>query len=59
MEGGGYLLKGTISRTVNGDVRVHEFLRADRFNSAEEAVGVTLRKGRQIIDERGDKVFDS
>ena len=36
----------------------HRFVRADRFSGEEEAADITLNKGRQIIDERGDKVFD-
>ena len=33
------------------------YLRADTFPSREEAVDFSLRKGRQIIDEQGDRLF--
>ncbi len=33
------------------------FLRADTFPTREEAVAFTLRKGRQIIDEQGKRLF--
>ncbi|WP_421780883.1 HlyU family transcriptional regulator [Kiloniella litopenaei] len=33
------------------------FLRADTFPSREEAVEFTVRKGRQIIDEQGKRLF--
>ncbi|WP_299085088.1 HlyU family transcriptional regulator [Kiloniella sp.] len=33
------------------------FLRADTFPTREEAVEFTVRKGRQIIDEQGKRLF--
>ena len=33
------------------------FLRADTFPSREEAETFAIRKGKQIIDERGQKLF--
>ena len=33
------------------------FLRADTFPSREEAESFAIRKGKQIIDEQGDKLF--
>jgi hypothetical protein len=56
-EGGQYQLAGSISKDIDGSVKTHTFVRADRFSSAEEAVEFTLVKARQIIDQQGDKVF--
>jgi hypothetical protein len=38
-------------------VKVHEFVRADRLNSRDEAVSFALAKARQIIDEQGNGLF--
>ena len=57
-EGGQFQLCGVIAKTVDGVGKVHRFVRADRFSDLDEAAEITLNKGRQIIDERGEKVFD-
>ena len=57
VEGGQYQLAGTISKQVDGTLKEHRFVRADRFSSADEATEFTLVKARQIIDQQGDKVF--
>jgi hypothetical protein len=48
---------GLISREAGGEVREHRFIRADRFPSREDAIEVTLRKARQLIDEQGERIF--
>jgi hypothetical protein len=57
MEGGQYQVAGKISKMVDGEVKVHSFLRADRFSSFEDAQSFTLVKARQIIDQTGDRIF--
>lgn len=57
IEVGQYQLAGTITKQVDGTLKEHKFVRADRFSSAEDAVEFTLVKARQIIDQQGDKVF--
>lgn len=57
-EGGQYQTCGVITREVGGEVKTHKFIRADRFASRDDAVEVTLRKARQIIDQQGERVFD-
>ncbi|NVK29606.1 MAG: hypothetical protein HWE20_01290 [Gammaproteobacteria bacterium] len=53
----------------NGQFRLHgfieseqgervEFIRADLYTTQEQASEFTIRKAKQIIDERGGKVFD-
>lgn len=54
---GQYQCCGVISKEIGGEVKEHRFIRADRFSSVDEAVPVILRKGRQIVDEQGEKVF--
>ena len=36
----------------------HRFIRAERFSSKEEAASHALRKGMQIVDEQGERIFD-
>jgi hypothetical protein len=52
-EGGQFQLAGTISK----DGKTHRFVRADRFTDADEAAEFALNKGRQIIDEQGERLF--
>jgi hypothetical protein len=48
---------GVISKDYDGARKEHRFVRADRFSSADEAADMAIRKGRQIIDEQGDRLF--
>jgi len=56
-QGSEYGLAGEIEKTVDGQVKTHRFIRADRFNDKSEAVAAALRKGRQLVDEQGDGLF--
>ncbi|HEX4297241.1 MAG TPA: HlyU family transcriptional regulator [Devosia sp.] len=55
--GSEYQLAGTIEKTVGGEPRSYKFVRADRMNSRDEAVSFALAKGRQIVDEQGERMF--
>lgn len=57
LDGGQYQTCGVISKTIDGQPREHKFIRADRFQSQDEAVDFALRKGCQIVDEQGDRLF--
>jgi len=54
---GQYQTCGVISKEVGGEVKEHRFIRADRFAGLDDAVQLTLSKGRQIIDEQGERLF--
>ncbi|HRK20147.1 MAG TPA: HlyU family transcriptional regulator [Hyphomicrobiaceae bacterium] len=59
MAEGQYQVAGTISKlTDGGEERTHRFIRADRCSSSEDATQITLAKGRQIVDQLGDRMFD-
>lgn len=58
VEGGQYQTCGVISREVNGELKQHRFIRADRFAGKDEAIDITLRKARQVIDEQGERIFN-
>jgi len=53
-----FQLCGRIEKEIAGEVRVKEFVRADRLSSIEEVLKFTHKKGRQIIDEQGEALFD-
>ncbi len=56
-EGGQYQTCGVISKEIDGETKEHRFVRADRTNSVDEAIAISLRKGQQIVDEQGDTIF--
>lgn len=56
-EEGQFQTCGVISREIDGEIREHRFIRADRFASKEDAVDTSLRKAKQVIDEQGDQIF--
>ena len=57
-ESGQFQVAGTISKQVGEILKEHRFIRADRFPTQEEAADFALMKGRQIIDQQGDRLFD-
>ncbi len=58
-EGGQYQTCGVVVREIDGAVKEHRFIRADRFASLDDAVSVALSKGRQLVDEQGERLFSS
>lgn len=56
-EDGQFQTCGTVSKEIGGEVKEHRFVRADRFASIDDAVDVSIRKGMQLIDEQGDRLF--
>jgi hypothetical protein len=56
-DGGQFQTAGTISKEVGGEMKEYKFVRADRFSTIEEAADLSLSKGRQIIDEQGERMF--
>jgi hypothetical protein len=56
-EGGQFQLCGIIEKTIGGELKSYKYIRADKFSGMDEAASFTLSKGRQIIDEQGDRIF--
>lgn len=56
-EGGQFQTAGTVLKEVDGEMREHRFVRADRFGSLEDATAISLQKGRQLVDEQGNRLF--
>lgn len=57
-EDGQFQTCGIISKDVDGEMKEHRFVRADRFASRDDAVETTIRKARQLIDEQGESIFE-
>jgi hypothetical protein len=56
-EGGQYQVAGTVLKEIDGEPREHSFVRADRLASLDDATAMSLQKGRQIVDEQGERLF--
>jgi hypothetical protein len=57
-KGGQFLTAGIITKDTPDGPREHRFVRADTHSSADQARDFAIVKGRQIIDEQGDRLFD-
>ncbi|MTI11409.1 HlyU family transcriptional regulator [Curvivirga aplysinae] len=56
-EGKQWRLAGFIVKyTPEGDLE-REFIRADVFYSREEAAEFAISKGKQVVDQQGDRIF--
>ena len=57
-EGKQWLTAGVISKTIDGTMKEHRFLRGDIYADRNSAVEFSIAKGQQIIDLEGDRIFD-
>ncbi len=57
-EGQQWRIAGAIKQQHEDGDRERTFTRADTFSTCEEAVANSVRKAKQIIDERGSSLFD-
>ncbi len=55
---GGYQTAGVIEREIDGRLCSHRFVRAEVHPAREDAAAFALSKGRQIVDEQGDRIFE-
>jgi hypothetical protein len=51
-DGDQYQTAGIVAKEVDGVMKEHRFVRADRYASLDDAVAFALAKGRQIVDEQ-------
>lgn len=54
---GGYQTAGVIEKDFEAGTEEHRFVRAETHPSKDEAATFAITKGKQIIDEQGDRVF--
>ena len=58
LDGGQWQLCGVIAREIDGTLREHRFVRADRFTDRETAIDMVFVKARLIIAQSGAHLFD-
>jgi len=54
---GQYQTCGVVSKEVDGVMKEHRFIRADRFAGLDDAVDISIKKGIQLVDEQGERMF--
>lgn len=54
---GQYQTCGVVSKEIDGVVKEHRFIRADRFAGLDDAIDISLKKGQQLVDEQGERIF--
>jgi hypothetical protein len=54
---GGFQTAGVIEKDFADGAKEHRFVRAEAHPSRDAAVAFTIAKGKQIIDEQGERVF--
>ncbi len=54
---GQYQTCGVVSKAIDGETKEHRFIRADRFPGIDDAAEVSIKKGIQLVDEQGEKLF--
>jgi hypothetical protein len=55
---GQFQTAGTVEKDFPEGTKEHRFIRAEKHASKEDAEAFAVTKGKQIIDERGDRIFD-
>jgi hypothetical protein len=55
---GQFQTAGVIEKDFADGMKAHRFVRAEKHASRHDAAAFAVTKGQQIIDERGDKIFD-
>ncbi|WP_214474450.1 HlyU family transcriptional regulator [Mesorhizobium sp. dw_380] len=54
---GQYQTCGIVSKEIDGVMKEHKFIRADRFAGLDDAVDISIKKGIQLVDEQGERIF--
>lgn len=57
-EGSQYKTAGSISKEIDGQLKSVQFIRADNHADRQSAVTHSERKGQQIVDEQGERMFE-
>ena len=55
---GQYQTCGVVSKEIDGETKEHRFVRAERFPTLEGAAEHSITKGKQIVDQQGERIFD-
>ena len=57
-QGSQWLTAGVISKPFDDEVKEHHFIRADLHANKDDAEACAVMKGKRIVDEQGDKMFE-
>ncbi len=57
-DGGSWRLAARIEKEVGGELKSHHLIRADTFQSADEATSAAVAKAKQLIDQEGDRLLN-
>ena len=57
-QGSQWLTAGVISKPFDDQLKEHHFIRADLHASKDDAETCAVMKGKRIVDEQGDKMFE-
>jgi len=57
VEGKQYRLAARIEKEIDGEVKVHQLIRADTLNSSDAAAAAAIQKAKIVIDQMGDQLF--
>jgi hypothetical protein len=55
---GQYQTAGVIEKDAASEMKEYRFVRAETHASKDDASTFAIMKGKQIIDEQGDRIFD-
>jgi hypothetical protein len=55
---GQFQTAGVIEKDFPDGMKTHKYIRAEKHGSKDEAISFAITKGKQIIDEQGDRIFD-
>lgn len=58
-QGSQWLTAGVISKPSDDGVKEHHFIRADLHANKDDADACAVMKGKRIVDEQGDRMFES
>ncbi|WP_026972456.1 HlyU family transcriptional regulator [Aliagarivorans marinus] len=56
---GQYRVAALISKTIDGELKEHQFIRSDTCGSESDAAELALSKCRMFIDQQGEKIFEN
>jgi hypothetical protein len=56
-DGSVFRIAARIEKTIDGEVKIHQLIRADTRNSVEEATEASVAKAKQAIDQLGHSLF--
>ncbi|MDO9639717.1 MAG: HlyU family transcriptional regulator [Pseudotabrizicola sp.] len=56
-EGSTFRIAARVEKTIAGEVKSHQLIRADTRGSLDEATEASVAKARQAIDQLGDTLF--